>query len=93
MIGLVSFAGQAGYNMISPAQQTQSSPRRPIMQQLIESKWVPLRSLSDQQYEEMLQQKLLKVDVEISMIDEKIATLKAAEDLPHIGTRDDTSMA
>lgn len=90
MIGLVGFAGQGGYNMILPTRQSQSSPRRPIMQQLMESKWMPLKALSDQQYEEMLQQKLLKVDIEISMIDEKVVTLKAAkDDLPLVGPRDD----
>jgi hypothetical protein len=80
MIGLLGLAGQGGYNMISAAQHSESSPRRSIMQQLTESKWTPLKALSDQQYDEMLQQNLLKIDVEISMIDEKIATLKAAKD-------------
>lgn len=94
MIGLLGFAGQAGYNMISATQQSSSSPRPSIVQQLTESKWVPLKALSDQQYEEILQEKLLKVEVEISMIDEKIATLKAAEDdLPHVGPKGDTSVA
>src|SRR3954463_11248040 len=77
MIGLMGFAGQSGYNMFSEAQQSESTPRRSVMQRLTESKWVPLKALSDQQYEEMLQQKLLKIDTELLMIDEKIATLKA----------------
>lgn len=94
MIGLLGFAGQAGYNMISAAQPSPSSPRPSIVQQLTESKWVPLKALSDQQYEEMLQEKLLKVEIEISVIDGKIATLKAAEDkLPLIGPRTDVSVA
>ena len=78
MIGLISLAGQGGYNMISAAQKSGSGPHRSIMQQLTDSKWVPLKSLSDQQYEEMLMQKLLKIDVEVSLIDEKIANLEAA---------------
>jgi hypothetical protein len=80
MIGLLGFAGQGGYNMVSAAQKSDSIPRRSIIQQLAESKWVPLKALSDQQYEELLQQKLLKVDAEISIIDENISTLKAAKD-------------
>jgi hypothetical protein len=55
---------------------------------------VPLKALSDQQYEEILQEKLLKVEVEISMIDEKIAILKATEhDLHPNRPGGDTSMA
>ena len=80
MIGLMGLAGQSGYNLFSGAQRSESSPRLSIMQRLTESEWAPLKALSDQQYEEMLQQKLLKIDVELSMIDEKIATLKAAKD-------------
>lgn len=80
--------------MVSAAQNSDSIPRRSIMQQLTESKWVPLKALPDQQYEEMLQQKLLKIDVEISMIDENIAKLKATNDnMPHGSPSDGTPAA
>ena len=92
MIGLIGLAGQTGYNLFSETQRSESNPRRSVMQQLTESKWAPLKALSDQQYEEMLQQKLLKIDVELSMIDEKIATLKAVkDDTPPAGPRDGVS--
>lgn len=92
MIGLIGLAGQTGYNLFSETQRSESSPRRSVMQRLTESKWAPLKALSDQQYEEMLQQKLLKIDVELSMIDEKIATLKAVkDDTPPAGPRDGVS--
>jgi len=94
MIGLMGLAGQSGYNLFSEAQRSESSPRRSIMQRLTESEWAPLKALSDQQYEEMLQQKLLKIDVELSMIDEKIATLKAAkDDTPPASPREGISAA
>ena len=96
MIGFMGLAGQGGYNMISAAQTSEANPRRSIMQRLTESKWMPLKALSDQQYEEMLQQKIFKIDVEISIIDETITNLKATEDeTPHGGPRprDATSTA
>ena len=96
MIGFMGLAGQGGYNMISAARTSEANPRRSIMQRLIESKWMPLKALSDQQYEEMLQQKIFKIDVEISMIDERITNLKATEDdKPHdtLHPRDATSAA
>jgi hypothetical protein len=94
MIGLMGLAGQSAYNLFSEGQRSESSPRRSIIQRLTESEWAPLKALSDQQYEEMLQQKLLKIDVELSMIDEKIATLKAAkDDTPPASPRDGISAA
>lgn len=92
MIGLLGIAGQGCYNITSATNQSASSPRRSIMQQLTESKWMPMKALSDQQYDEMLQQKLLRIDVEIAMIDEKIAGLKAATDgTPRNGPSDGAS--
>lgn len=96
MIGFMSLAGQGGYNIISAARTSEANPSRSIIQRLTESKWMPLKALSDQQYEEMLQQKIFKIDVELSMIDERVANLKAAEDdILHDGRRprDATSAA
>jgi len=38
----------------------------------------PMKSLSDEQYEDLLRDKLLKVDVEIAMLDDQIADLRVA---------------
>jgi hypothetical protein len=46
------------------------------------AKVLPLRSLSDNQYETMLQDKLGKINVEISMLDHQIAELKKREAEP-----------
>ena len=43
------------------------------------AKVLPLKSLSDAQYESMLQEKLGKINVEISILDDQIADLKARE--------------
>jgi len=80
MIGLLGLAGQGGYNMISANQHAEPAPPRSIVQRLAESKWVPLKALSDHQYEEMLNEKLLKVEVEISMVDDKIAALRSSQE-------------
>lgn len=42
------------------------------------SKISPLRSLSDKEYEDMLLEKILRIDAEIALIDESIAALRAA---------------
>ena len=38
-----------------------------------------MQNLSDEQYESMLKEKLLRVEVEIAVIDDKIAELKGVE--------------
>lgn len=79
MMGLLGMAGQGGYNALSTSRDEEQGPRRPLMARLADSRWMPLKNLSDEQYEEMLSAKLIKVEVEISLIDEKIATLHATQ--------------
>ena len=40
----------------------------------------PMKSLSDKEYEDLLLDKLLKVDVEIAVLDDQIADLRAAQE-------------
>ena len=40
-----------------------------------------MKSLSDEEYESMLQEKLVKVEAEMAILDEDIAALKAMEKL------------
>ncbi|XDG00532.1 hypothetical protein ABKA04_000147 [Annulohypoxylon sp. FPYF3050] len=42
----------------------------------LDSKWSPMKKLSDREYEEMLQERLLRLDAEISIIDDNIAALR-----------------
>ena len=35
-----------------------------------------MKAISDQEYENMLNEKILRIDVEIALIDDKLATLK-----------------
>jgi hypothetical protein len=55
---------------------------KPLMQRMAESKWVPLRTLSDQEYREMLSEKLLSIDAEIALLDDKIQELEKSRPIP-----------
>lgn len=46
---------------------------------ILASKWSPLKKLTDQEYEKLLEEKILKLDAEIAIIDDNIAALKASE--------------
>ena len=52
------------------------------MQRMAESKWIPLRTLSDQEYREMLSEKLLSIDAEIALLDDKIQELEKSRPIP-----------
>ncbi|PTB66506.1 hypothetical protein BBK36DRAFT_1201419 [Trichoderma citrinoviride] len=43
------------------------------------SKWSPLKKLTDQEYIDMMEEKILRVDADIALIDDRIAELKAIE--------------
>ncbi|OAL46638.1 hypothetical protein IQ07DRAFT_647591 [Pyrenochaeta sp. DS3sAY3a] len=80
MFTLFGWAGQHGYNYLDARNSAEirekiqsHEPRANFMQKLAKSKWSPMTALSDEEYENMLQEKLLQVEAEISIIDDKIA--------------------
>jgi len=44
------------------------------------SRWSPVTPLSDQQYERMLEEKILKLDAEVALVDDDIAALRLIQD-------------
>ena len=50
-------------------------------------KWSPMKVLSDEEYERMLQEKLLRVEAEIAVLDEKIERAKLESG--HVRRKDD----
>lgn len=79
MMGILGLTGQGVYNSFLHSGDPEKAPRPSFIQRLTESKWAPLRSLSDDEYEKMLGEKWLKLEVEISLLDGKIASLRALQ--------------
>jgi len=74
-------AGQWSYNMYQQrkqqiAAQPRAKPENSLFYRLLSSPYSPIRRLSDQDWEEIIGDKMLKVDVEIALIDDQIAALK-----------------
>lgn len=90
MFALFGLAGQSIYNRADGA-HTQSvlaaaaASSAPTAQKQITppsswaKKYSPVRVLSDEEYESMLRERLLAVEVEITLLDEKIEGLRAQE--------------
>ncbi|EQL36976.1 hypothetical protein BDFG_01603 [Blastomyces dermatitidis ATCC 26199] len=81
IFGIAGFLGQKSYDVIHGWQlsRDQTAPRKPLFQRMLESKWMLLKPLPDDEYVGMLNEKLLAVDAEIAVIDDKIAALKRLE--------------
>jgi len=77
---LTGYLGQKGYNMLDE-KHTESItnvevPKESLWRQAVNSKWSPMKVLSDDEYAALLKEKLLRVDVDISVIDDDIAEWK-----------------
>ncbi|KAI1375962.1 hypothetical protein F4677DRAFT_107674 [Hypoxylon crocopeplum] len=48
----------------------------------LDSRWSPMKRLSDEEYGEKLEEKILRINAELSIIDENIASLRASRDAP-----------
>jgi hypothetical protein len=81
MFAIFGATGQVLYNR-ADAQQTSkalnASPTSP-RDSWLNSRWSPMKLLSDKEYEAMLQEKLLKVNAEIALVDESIESLRMQE--------------
>jgi hypothetical protein len=78
MFALCGAAGQTLYNR-ADARNAEPQASESKKSSWLNSKWSPMKVLTDSEYENMLQEKLLRVNVEIALIDESIEKLRAQE--------------
>ncbi|KAI2612804.1 uncharacterized protein GGS25DRAFT_136205 [Hypoxylon fragiforme] len=75
------FFGTAGTAGMYISQRFKASPKESDSaikpkSSWLDSKWIPMKRLSDKEYEEMLEEKILHINAEISIIDDNIASLQ-----------------
>jgi hypothetical protein len=88
VFSLVGWLGQQGYNYLDARNSGQlqeqaelrargeEKPKETLMDKIAKSRLSPMQVLSDEDYEKMMQEKLLRVEADIAMIDDKIAALR-----------------
>jgi hypothetical protein len=78
VFAMLGGAGQTIHNMADSRHVVKSkSPGEPqTRSRWLDSKWSPVKVLSDDEYEGILQEKLLRVKAEIALIDENIVELQ-----------------
>ena len=85
MFALFGYAGQSIYNILDRRHtaSVETAVKQPsLLQRAASSRWSPVTVLSDADYEGMLQEKILKLDVEISLVNDRIAELKQKDASP-----------
>ena len=90
MFSLFGFAGQHAYNALDSRhirkvqkqmaydeeRARQGNPEEPNwMQRLAKKKWSPMTALSDEEYEKILSEQLLRIETDIALVDERIKEL------------------
>ena len=53
-----------------------TEPIEPLWKRVLNSKWSPMKVLSDEQYETLLREKLLRVEAELAIVEEDIEKMK-----------------
>lgn len=77
VFSLLGYGGQSAFNRLDTWQMERAqNPSKPLAQRMADSKWIPLRHLSDDEYRNILSEKLLSVEAEIALLDEKIKELE-----------------
>ena len=72
---LFGCAGQYAANAVDWTPRSE-----PISKGILQSRWSPVTFLSDEEYEKILEEKLLRVEAEIAIVDDNIRDLRAAEE-------------
>lgn len=106
MWSIFGFVGQHAYNALDArqyrkaleAQARAEENKEPEnwMQRLAKKKWSPMTVISDDEYVNILSEKLLKIETDIALIDDRIAELREEQKKakpPSPGANDDQAQA
>ena len=81
MFTLFGSLGQTAYNSIDAtgdalevSSDIKTKPN--LLERVANSKWSPMKVLSDEDYESMLQEKLLRVEADIAVLDDHLVVLR-----------------
>lgn len=76
MFSIFGSAGQWLYNGASGSSSVDVGPKKNFWERVGERSWSPMKVLSNEDYAAMLKERQLKIDVEIAVIDDKLAELR-----------------
>ena len=82
---LLGFASQSLYSRLDErkSRSLESTQQKPLWHRIADMKWSPMKVLTDEEYGEMLREKLIKVEADIAILDEDIENLRKEEQFEH----------
>ena len=81
MFSLFGLAGQTTSNWLArPREISEDAPKRGFWRRMSEKPWSPVTVMSDDDYARMLKEKMLRVDAELSILDDRIAALQKVDE-------------
>lgn len=89
MFSIFGAAGQWAYNGMDGSKSVNVAPKKNFWERMGERSWSPMKVLSNEEYAAMLKGRQLKIDVEIAVIDDKIAALRKEIEQGGEATNDD----
>lgn len=69
--------GQSMYNWRAQAPNGPITTKPNLITRIADMKWTPIKKLSNEEYEDLLREKMLRIDAEIKVIDDKIDALRS----------------
>lgn len=80
--GALGLGGQCLVDAVSPRfeEARHGKPGPSLVDRITSSKWSPMTKLSDEEYERMLKERLVRVEAEIALVEEDMAKLTSPND-------------
>ena len=79
MFTIFGAAGQIIHNRFTGLKTTDTSSMKDFWKRMSEKNWSPVKMMSNEEYTDVLREKMLKLDVEIAVLDDNIAALKVRQ--------------
>lgn len=78
MFSLVAFSGQSLYDSLDQGRpnETDSPPGDTLLHKFAKSRFSPVQTLSTDEYRTMLQEKDIRIEAEIAILDDRIGALQ-----------------
>ena len=87
MFTLFGFAGQIVYNKLDATHSEQvavemhneKEEKKGLWNKVAEMKWSPMKKLSDEEYGNLLKERLLRIEADIALVDEELEKVRSEE--------------
>jgi hypothetical protein len=76
LIGAISAVSQVGYDTLY-SRYSRTPDKTPFLERMANSRFIPLRSMPDDEYEGILNERIAKIDAEISSLESQIDSLQS----------------